>query len=94
MTETIPERIRSIMAQHGLSCTRFAAIIQTPAKTVEKWLAGSLKPPKCMAALLDVLEQSEEARQLLGVHKPKPKAKAPRGRPFEPGNPWRFGGKV
>lgn len=76
------------MGRHDLSRAQMADVIRTPQRTLNNWLDDGRKPPACMSPLMDLLEASREVRIFLSVEdQPKP---APRGRPFERGNPWRF----
>ena len=66
------------MAAHSvdgrkLTGTKFAVILQTPYDTFEYWLREKDKqPPGCLLTLMDILEQSEDARKLVGIEKIAP----------------------
>ena len=63
----------------------FASICGVSKRTVTSWATGRHRVSPAALTLLAILEK-KQAR----VVKPP---KAPRGRPFEPGNPYRFGDK-
>ncbi len=85
---TATAQLREFMQMHGLSRGRMARILETKSSTFDKWLDRGTKPPGCLGRLLTILVKSEEARIEAGVHE-RPKL-APRGKPFELGNEFRF----
>lgn len=86
----IAERVKHFMELHELSRDEMAEILRTPVSTVNDWLSATKPriPPACMVLIMNLLEQSPQARKLAGVHKTQPRA--PRGKPFKPGNPYRY----
>lgn len=83
----LADRIRDFIAEHKLTRDRMAEIVSTSRGTLNGWLDKNISPPACMIALMDLLEELDEARVSRGVHPAKPK---PRGRPFQKGNPYRL----
>ena len=79
--EAFSARLRALGASHR----EFAMVCGVSKRTVSNWAAGRHRVSPAAMTLLQVLEK----RQAFIV---KPK-KAPRGRPFEPGNAYRFGGR-
>ena len=63
----------SVDGGRKLTGTKFAVILQTSYATFEYWLREHDKqPPGCLLTLMDILEQSEEARKLVGIEKLAP----------------------
>lgn len=87
-TLTLRERIKAFMRQYDLSRNEMATLLRTSIKTLEGWLDSGRTPPACMLLVMDLLEQSSQARRIAGVHTRK--AGAPRGKAFGKGNPHRF----
>lgn len=77
--EAFSARLRAL----GVSQRDFAIVCGVTKRTVSNWAAGRHRVSPAAMTLLEVLEK----RQAFIV---KPK-KEPRGRPFEPGNAYRFG---
>ena len=65
----IKHRIRGLMEQYGLGLRDMASILKTPFGTFEHWMRSTndTQPPACMVLLLDLLEQSPEARKIAGI---------------------------
>jgi hypothetical protein len=71
----VKDRIKAFMQAYKvggrkLTGTRFAAMLCTPYDTFEYWLRPDDRdhtPPGCMIAIMNILEQSAEARRLLGI---------------------------
>jgi transcriptional regulator with XRE-family HTH domain len=84
------DRISAIMEEHGLTRREMAAGLDTSPDTLKGWLQGKT-PPAVLGPMLDLLEGKREAMRgwrRLGIERIKLR---PRGRPFQRGNPWRFG---
>jgi hypothetical protein len=73
----------------GITKANFAAIVGVSERTVGNWSAGRTKMNAAADLLLEQIEASADLRCKLGIGE-KVKG-APRGKPFEPGNPYRFG---
>jgi hypothetical protein len=82
------DRLRAIMERRGLTRRELADGLDTSPFTLRGWLDYGRTPPANLGALLDVLETSSQARSKLRLSRG---SKLPRGRPFQPGNPWRIG---
>jgi hypothetical protein len=84
------DRIKALMKRYDLSRNEMAIILQTPPSTLDDWLKLKLPrtPPSCMRLVLDLLEQSTQARRIAGLHCTT--KGAPRGKPFKKGNPYRI----
>ena len=63
----LTDRLREFMKVHGLRRYELAGILQTPLGTVKHWLQDDVTPPACLLTLMDILEQSAEARRIAGV---------------------------
>jgi hypothetical protein len=81
------DRIRVFMNRRNLTRREFANGLDMSPHTLTGWLDKSRTPPAAVAALIDVLESSSQARSRLGLSRG---GKLPRGRSFERGNPWRL----
>jgi transcriptional regulator with XRE-family HTH domain len=73
----------------GITQTEFAATIGVTPRTVSNWVRGRTRMSEAATLVLDLLEQHPDVRRSLHVDVKVPYA--PRGRPFERGNPYRFG---
>ena len=83
----IRDRIRDYMQKHQLTRYMMATALSMPVRQLDSYLYDGTSPPYCMAALMDLLEQHPEVGYWLGARRTRER---PRGRPFKPGNPWRF----
>ena len=81
------DRLRAFMRQRGLTRRELADGLDTSPHTLRGWLDRGRTPPSILASLLDVLEEKPQARSRLGLSRG---SKLPRGRSFQPGNPWRL----
>ena len=64
----LKERLAAFMAKYNLSHKAMAGKIGTPYDTFEKWMRKKdAQPPACLIVLMDILEQSAEARRIAGV---------------------------
>lgn len=63
----LKDRLAAFMARHKLKGTQFAKVLQTPYGTFMHWLRDESTPPACLLTLMDLLEQSPEARKIAGV---------------------------
>ena len=66
----LKQRLRIFMERHNLTHEEMAEKITTPYGTLRNWMltsSDSRNPPACMCALLDILEQSGEARRIVGI---------------------------
>jgi hypothetical protein len=86
-TLTVADRLRHLMKEHGLCRSGLASILRTAPRTLDHWLDGDAEPPGVLSAVVDLLAGCSCARRALGVNVRH--ARAPRGRPFTKGNPWR-----
>jgi transcriptional regulator with XRE-family HTH domain len=73
----------------GISQAAFAATVGVTPRTVSNWARGRTRMSEAATLVLELLEQHPDVRRSLGVDVKVPCA--PRGRPFERGNPYRFG---
>jgi len=76
------------MSRYNLSHARMADLLRTPEGTFKHWLYEGTAPPACMLVIMELLETSPSVRRQLGVSRPR--RGAPRGKPFKPGNKFRF----
>lgn len=65
--ESLGPRIIAFMDKYFLTQAAYALLTWSSEQSVGDWIKGRTIPPGPAAALLTVLEQSEEARQILGV---------------------------
>ena len=65
--EALPDRLAAFMKKYNLTSAGMALVLQTPHQTVRKWLLGTMTPASAAVPLMTVLENSAEARDLLGV---------------------------
>ena len=77
------------MASLNISKASFAVICGVSERTVANWVSGRTRINPAALAYLEQIEASADLRCTLGIGE-KTKG-APRGKPFEPGNPYRFG---
>jgi hypothetical protein len=64
----VKNRLRAFMALHDIEHKEMAKKLHTPYGTFEKWMrTKDAQPPACMILVLDLLEQSAEARRIAGV---------------------------
>jgi len=84
---TVGARLNAFRKQHRLTRQKLADAFATPVKTLDSWLYSGVTPPGVMVPMVDMIEKRPEVRSWLGlVHRRKRR----RGKPFEPGHPWRF----
>ena len=56
------------MKRHRLNGQKMAQLLHTPYGTFEKWRReDDTQPPGCLLLVMDILEQSAEARRIAGV---------------------------
>lgn len=82
LRQELRERIEALMKRYNLKPAGFRLVIRTTEQNVRGWLAGKALPPALLVALMDALEQSEEARQILGVYRYR--SKKPQQRSVKP----------
>ena len=64
----LKDRLRAFMGQHNLTHKQMAEKLSTPYPTFRHWmLVRDNAPPACMATLMRILEQSSEARKIVGI---------------------------
>jgi DNA-binding transcriptional regulator YiaG len=81
--ESLSRRLKRL----GMTQSDFADICQVTPKTVSNWVRGKTDVNPMAWVLLEILEDYPDVRRdFLGAVKGRP-----RGRPFAPGNPFRFG---
>ena len=62
------DRIDALRVKYRHTRIEMARILQTPPSTYDKWFyRQAAAPPACMLLLLDILEQSAEARGIAGL---------------------------
>jgi len=84
-----PERLAARLSSLSITKANFAIICRVSERTVANWSSGRTRINPAALAYLEQIEASADLRCKLGIGE---KAKgAPRGKPFEPGNPYRFG---
>jgi hypothetical protein len=76
LRKALPPRIVAFMKRYSLNNAGFALIVRTAQQTVGGWLNGKSIAPAPIVALMELLEQSEECRQLLGVYRYRTKRKS------------------
>jgi DNA-binding transcriptional regulator YiaG len=83
--ESLSTRLRRL----AITQAEFADICEVTPRTVSNWVRGRTRVNTTALAFLEQIEASDELRWRLCIGE-KIKG-APRGRPFERGNPYRFG---
>jgi hypothetical protein len=64
----LKDRLTAFMKRHRLNGRKMAAVLQTPYGTFEKWMrTDDTQPPGCLVMLMDILEQSAEARRIANI---------------------------
>lgn len=63
----LTDRLWAFMVRYNLRRKDLCEIPQTPRGTLTHWLRDEATPPACMLALMDILEQSAEARRIAGI---------------------------
>ena len=84
---TVRERLNAFMKRRNVTRSQLAAALSTSVKTMDGWLYEGHTPPAVMISMLDLIEGSPRVRARLGL---SCRRKLPRGRPFQPGHPYRF----
>jgi hypothetical protein len=69
LRQKLPARIETFMKKYSLKPAGIGLIVRAAEQNVRGWLMGRALPPGPVVPLMDVLEQSEEARQILGVYR-------------------------
>ena len=82
LRQGLPARMEIFMKKYNLKAAGFGLVVRTTEQNVRGWLAGKALPPGPVVPLMDVLEQSEEARQILGVYRYR--SKKPQQRSVKP----------
>lgn len=82
LRQGLPARIEAFMKKYNLKPAGFGLIVRTTEQNVGCWLSGKALPPGPVVSLMDILEQSEEARQILGVYRYR--SKKPQQRSVKP----------
>jgi transcriptional regulator with XRE-family HTH domain len=77
------------LASLGISQAAFAATVGVTPRTVSNWVRGRTRMSEAAMLVLELLEQHPDVRRSLYADVRVPSA--PRGKPFERGNPYRFG---
>jgi hypothetical protein len=72
----------------GISQAAFAATVGVTPRTVSNWVWGRTRISEAAKLVLELLENHPGVRRELWVGGTVPNA--PRGKPFERGNPYRF----
>jgi DNA-binding transcriptional regulator YiaG len=81
------ENLSARLKRLGMTQSDFAAICEVTPKTVSNWVRGKTEVNPMAWVLLEILEDYPDVRRaFVGAVKG-----CPRGKPFEPGNPFRFG---
>jgi len=65
--QTMAARLAAFAKSYSLSRAGLSMVFGTPEQTIGNWLKGRVLPPPCSIVLVEILEQSEEARQIAGV---------------------------
>lgn len=65
----LPERLTAFMLKYRLDFHGMSILLHTAEQTVRKWQKGVNTPPGMMKSLLDLLERSEEAREIAGMRR-------------------------
>jgi DNA-binding transcriptional regulator YdaS (Cro superfamily) len=73
----------------GISQVAFAAIVGVTPRTVSNWVRGRTRMSEAAMLVLELLEDRPDVRRDLCADVKVPYAA--RGKPFERGNPYRFG---
>jgi len=81
------DRMRMLMERRNLTRRELADAFETSPHTLRGWLDRGRTPPAAIGRLLDLIEKRSQVRAWLGLSRGR---KRPRGRPFEPGHPFRF----
>lgn len=65
----LKDRLRAFMTQHNLTHKEMAEKIETPYYTFAKWMRAKRdnQPPGCLLPLMNILEQSSEARKIARI---------------------------
>ena len=82
LRQGLPARIETFMKKYNLKPAGFGLVVRTTDQNVRCWLTRKALPPGPVVPLMDVLEQSEEARQILGVYRYR--SKRPQQRSVKP----------
>ena len=69
LRQGLRDRIEALGKKYSLKPAGLALVFKTTEQNVRGWLKRKTLPPGPVVALMDVLEQSEEAQQLLGVYR-------------------------
>jgi hypothetical protein len=77
------------MKEQGLTRRQMADGLDTPIDTLKGWLDRKT-PPAILGSLLDLIDRKPQVCRWLRLGTRRIKLR-PRGKPFERGNPWRFG---
>lgn len=59
MTQTTVDRIRAMMARHGLNQIQMARLLGVPQGTIGNWMGGTRQPNQVVTRFVSVLEQAE-----------------------------------
>lgn len=81
------DRMRTLMKRRNLTRRELASAIETSPHTLRGWLDQGKTPPAAIGPLIALIEERPQVRARLGLSRGK---KRERGKPFEPGNPWRI----
>ena len=83
----IAESLSARLKQLSMTQSDFAAICEVTPKTVSNWVHGKTAVNPMALVLMEILEEYPDVRRDF-MHMVK---RRPRGKPFQPGNPFRFG---
>ena len=83
----IRDRIRAYMEKHQLTRFMMAEALSMPVRQLDSYLYNGVTPPYVMNTVMDLLEQHPQVGAWIGARRTRER---PRGKPFEPGHPWRF----
>jgi transcriptional regulator with XRE-family HTH domain len=81
--------LRTRLKALNITQSQFADLCEVHPNNVGNWAAGRTRMNAAADLLLELLDDRPEVRRALCMDT-KPSG-APRGRPFGPGNPYRFG---
>jgi|SRR5208337_3875751 len=81
------DRMRRLMKRRNLTRRELADAFETSPHTLRGWLDQGKTPPAAVGPFLTQIEECPQVRARLGLSRGK---KLKRGKPFEPGNPWRI----
>ena len=84
----VRDRLTAFMKSRNITRRQLADAFSTPVKTMDSWRYNGTTPPAVTLCLLGLIEDDLHVRAKLGLSRRK--ECRPRGKPFQPGNPWRL----